>query len=126
MKTTIIIIAVLALIVIFDFWSMSFFEKELTFYNEIINSILKDIDNENYDTLDKDMEDLVAHWEEHIFIWNIMCDHNEVETLTMLFHTSNTHIQAKMYEEAITGLTELKYNLEFSSMRYVFILVNIL
>lgn len=125
MKTVIIIFAIIIIILTFDFFTISFFKNETEYYNNEISNIIENTNKGYYLKAEGQMEDLNKHWLKKRKIWNMLCDHSEVEEISILLCTSTSALEHQKYFTCVTALKNLDFTIEFAGDRYAMLVDNI-
>ncbi len=56
----------------------------------------------------------------------MLCDHYEIEQITMLIRTVNVNYETESYDDVLIDLAELRLLLKFTSLRYNVLIDNII
>lgn len=125
MKTTIIIIILISMLLIFDFMTISFFDNELEYYDNQINTVIYYLENQEYNAAKNEIDALEYHWRQKRVMWNMLCDHNESEEISKLLSTSLTSIKYQQYYFCVDSLENLNQTISFAGDRYSLLIDNI-
>lgn len=125
MKTTIIIIFTIALIIFFDFVSLQFFENQVNFYEDTIDDIIDDVKNGYLIDAESNLKSMNRKWNEKKYIWNMLCDHSDIENITKFLNLAQTNFEANDYPNTIESLYQMKWSIMFTTDRYSLIIDNI-
>ena len=109
MKKMIIAIAVLILFIITSIIVENKLEKSS---NNILNEVKKlnnYVEKENWNEVDKQVLYIDKKWEDLIDKWELIVEHDEIDTITIAFLKAKKYVANREKEEGLAELKEFEY-----------------
>lgn len=108
MKPLIIIIILTVVIIAGGCLSLYTLDLESQRLDSKLSELKADIENQNWDTAEKKLEEFHRKWDKTSNVWSMLVDHYEIDNIELVLSQLASFVKTKEQSEALSQISSLK------------------
>jgi len=126
LKPLIIISVLTALLITGGCLTLYALNSESQRLNDSLSILEEDIENQNWDTAAKKLEEFHSRWDKISSFWAMLIDHYEIDNIELALSHLVSHVKSQDKNEALSEMSSLKTLIKHIPAKESFNLKNIL
>lgn len=126
LKPLIIIIVLTVLIIVGGSLTLYALSSESQRLSDSLSDLEEDIENQNWDTASKKLEELHSKWDKTSSLWSMLIDHYEIDNIELVLSQLVSYVKTQDKNEALSQMSSLKTLIKHIPAKESFNLKNIL